>query len=155
MEPTNHPFRRKMIFQTFIIMFHVNLPGCRFGGPMVYYMHCLYLYLVHLQQLTTSNRSLATDPFLRISHLLKGHRACGTLELPVVTTANGAKEGCKIHLWKLRCWTQKWHWMLQMCFFLFDLGDIWMSHEPCYIFRGELVERSLKVTCKALDLPLQ
>ena len=28
MEPTNHPFRRKMIFQTSMIMVHVNLPGC-------------------------------------------------------------------------------------------------------------------------------
>ncbi len=44
------------------------------------YIHTygIYLYLVHLQQLQV-DRSLATDPFPRISHLLKGHRACGTL----------------------------------------------------------------------------
>ena len=29
MEPTNHPFRKKMTFQTSMIMFHVNLQGCR------------------------------------------------------------------------------------------------------------------------------
>ncbi len=29
MEPTNHP-ERKMIFQTSMIMFHVNLQGCIF-----------------------------------------------------------------------------------------------------------------------------
>ena len=28
MELTNHPFRKEMIFQTSMIMFHVNLPGC-------------------------------------------------------------------------------------------------------------------------------
>ena len=29
MEPKNHPFERKIIFQTSIIVFHVNLPGCK------------------------------------------------------------------------------------------------------------------------------
>ena len=30
MEPTNHPWKeRKMIFQTSMIMFHLNLPGCK------------------------------------------------------------------------------------------------------------------------------
>ena len=28
MEPTNHKFRKEMIFQTSVIMFHVNLQGC-------------------------------------------------------------------------------------------------------------------------------
>ena len=28
MEPTNHPFKGKMIFQASMIMFHVNLQGC-------------------------------------------------------------------------------------------------------------------------------
>ena len=28
MEPPNHPFQRKRIFQTSMIMFHVNLQGC-------------------------------------------------------------------------------------------------------------------------------
>ena len=28
MEPTNQTFRRKMIFQASMIMFHVSLPGC-------------------------------------------------------------------------------------------------------------------------------
>ena len=30
MEPTNHPFRRKIIFQTSMSLFHVNLPGCTY-----------------------------------------------------------------------------------------------------------------------------
>ena len=33
MERTNHPFKRKMIFQTSMIMFHVNLQGCILSFP--------------------------------------------------------------------------------------------------------------------------
>ena len=40
MEHTNHPFRRKMIFQTSMIMFHVNLPGCRNCAFLCWYFSC-------------------------------------------------------------------------------------------------------------------
>ena len=32
----NNHLERKMIFQTSMVMFHVNLPGCKFGGNLVW-----------------------------------------------------------------------------------------------------------------------
>ena len=45
MEPTNHPLERKMIFQTSMIMFHVNLLGCN-GTILKHTQTFLYFYII-------------------------------------------------------------------------------------------------------------
>ena len=41
MEHINHPFREEMIFQTSMIMFHVNLPGCKWEVEVVSFSSCI------------------------------------------------------------------------------------------------------------------
>ena len=52
MEPANHPFRKEMIFQTSMIMFHVNLPGCANSTftfwSRSYRYPIIYKYLIQL-----------------------------------------------------------------------------------------------------------